>query len=457
VRLRADIATLPATAAPIALNGPLRALALASVAVLGVAATHTPGLALAAFALPVLLAFVVTRPEWILILFLTAGIYKQDPRVTSVLPVDVTVVLGGLLVLALLVHVVRRDVRIPPQVFLLVPLVVMLLHGLLGRAPEYGHEKALRFCTLTLLSIIASAVLFNDRRALQRFLVAIAVIGFVLSLDALSQRNVTSEGRLTGYGSNPIPLARIGALTLAYGWVRFHFARRPFDRVLYAAVLAVSCVCVLGAGSRGPVLAIVLGMAAISMHTAVHHGRSPIGTTTLLMIAGFVAAGILFASLPSLPLQRFQLLFSEDKGTSILLRGMLMATALNFTLTHPLGLGVGGFARHAILDLRYPHNIFLEVGAELGWIPLLGIMILMAWSIHTLFQILRREYSWSAVYLALVVLVPAMNSMVTGDLNDNRILFAVLLLPFAYRRWLEPTRARGAATPARSRSAGSRG
>jgi hypothetical protein len=435
--LRSGLAAATASGAALPLPRSARVAAVAGALVLGIAVAHSAALVLALCALPVLFVLVGARPEWVLILFLTAGIYKQDPRVTSILPFDVTVVLGVLLVLALVLHAVRRPVRFPAQGLLLVPLIVMLVHGLLGRAPDYGHEKALRFCTLTLLAILASGVLFAERTDMRRFFFALAAIGFVLCFDALSQRNMTSEGRLTGFGSNPIPLGRISALTLAYGWVRFHFAQKPFDKALYAAVLAVSCACVLGAGSRGPVLSILAGMALISVYTSAHHRRSPIGMTTLLLVAGFVTVAILFASIPSLPLHRFQLLFSEDKGTSVLLRGMLMATAYKLMLAHPFGIGVGGFARHAVLDLHYPHNLFLEVGCELGWIPLVALMALIAWSIRTLFNILRREYSWPSVYLALVVLVSAMNSMVTGDLNDNRVLFAVLLLPFAYRRGMD--------------------
>jgi hypothetical protein len=307
----------------------------------GLAVTVQPVPVLAAVALPILLALVVSRPEWILILFLTAGIYKQDPRITSVLPIDVTIVMGSVLVLTILVEAVRRPLRIPGQIWLLAPLVVMVAQGIIGRAPEYGHEKALRFCTLTMLGVLGGCVLLTETERLKRFLLAIAAVGFLLSVDATHQPETTTEGRLTAHGSNPIALARVGALTLAFAWIRFHFARKPFDKVLYIVILAVASVCVLGAGSRGPVLSIVLGMGLISFVTTAHHGRSPVGITTMLLVGGLAALVISFSVIPSLPLYRFKLLFSEDKGTSIFLRGLLMATAFKLMLTHPFGLGVG--------------------------------------------------------------------------------------------------------------------
>ena len=80
------------------------------------------------------------------------------------------------------------------------------------------------------------------------------------------------------------------------------------------------------------------------------------------------------------------------------------------------GLGVGGFAEYAILGLRYPHNLFLEVASasELGLLPLLGLLILCAWTLRTLVHILRTEYTWFSLYLSVVVLTSLANSMVMG-------------------------------------------
>jgi hypothetical protein len=407
---------------------------LLAAAALGVTVASLPVLALALLLAAPVLLLVVRRPEWILILFLTAGIYKQDPRLARVLPLDVTMVTGGLLAVAVVIRVARRPLHVPAAALALLPLVAAVGLGLVSGAGEYGADKAMRFCTLTVLAIVAGCVLLEDRPSLVRFLWGLAVLGFLLSLDATQAEQTTSEGRLTAHGSSPIALARIGALTLAFGWVRFHFARRPFDKLACLGVLAVSCLCVLAAGSRGPLLSIVGGMMLISVVSAAHHGRSPLSMTSILIVVGLGAAAVSLAAIPSLPLHRFQLLVSEDKGTSILLRGMMFATAWKLTLTHPLGIGVGGFERYALLDLKYPHNLFLEVGCELGWIPLLALVGLIAWSLHTLFEVLRREYRWTSMFLALVVLTSFTNSMVTGDLNDNRLFFAVILLPFIYRR-----------------------
>lgn len=431
-------ASAPSTAQRVLhLPAATRVAMLASAAVLGVMVAMVPALALALLLAAPVLLLVLCRPEWILILFLTAGIYKQDPRLASVLPLDVTMVTGVLLAVAVVVRVARRPVHLPPQAVVLVPLVAAVGLGLVGGAGEYGADKAMRFCTLTLLAIVAGVVLLEDRQSLVRFLLGLAALGFFLSLDATQAEQTTSEGRLTSHGSNPIALARMGALTLAFGWVRFHFARRSVDKLLYLLVLGVACICVLAAGSRGPLLSIVGGMMLISITSAAHHGRSPLSMTSILIIVGLGAAAISLAAIPSMPLYRFQLLVSEDKGSSILARTMLFAIAWKLTLAHPLGVGIGGFERFAFLDLKHPHNLFLEVGCELGWLPLAATLVLVGWSLRAAYHVVAREYSWSSLFLSLVVLTAVTNSMVSGDLNDNRILFAVILLPHVYRRQIE--------------------
>jgi hypothetical protein len=112
----------------------------------------------------------------------------------------------------------------------------------------------------------------------------------------------------------------------------------------------------------------------------------------------------------------------------------MYATALGLTLQNPFGLGLGGFERYALLDLRYPHNMLLEVGCEMGWLPLLGLLILIAASLVCMVRVLRREYSWQTLFLATVLLNSLLNAMVSGDLNDNRLFFATVLLPFVHRR-----------------------
>jgi hypothetical protein len=386
--------------------------------------------AAAVFAL-IVVATGFARPEVVIVLFLTAGLYKQDPRINSLVPIDLTVLLGALLALTLLPRL--RRVFIPRESILLVPLFTAVGLGLFSPANSYGADKALRFCTLTALVTVASLAIIDSPKRLQRFLVALAILGFVVSVDALRNQD-TEWGRLTSSGSNPIPLGRIGAIAFAFAWIRFHFAKNRLERLGMIVVFGFAALCTLASGTRGPVLSTVASLLMLSAVTYSAHRRMPIAIGPLALCA--VLGTILFALTagPTLPLQRFELLVSENKGASILIRGYMFATAWKLTLANPLGIGIGGFDRYAPLELHYPHNLFLEIGCELGWLPLLSLLLFLALGILTTVRILRREYTWHTLFLGLVFLSALMNAMVSGDLNDNRLLYATFLLPFTYSR-----------------------
>jgi O-Antigen ligase len=384
------------------------------------------------FIIPAVLIAAMRLPEAIIVLFLTAGLYKADPRIASLVPYDLTVLLGGLLALALLPRL--RNVRMPRVALLLVPLFAVAGWGVVAPANAYGADKALRFCTLTALVTVSSIVIVDPPRSLRRFLIGLAALGFVTSIDALMHQETTQWGRLTFGGSNPIPLGRIGAIAFAFAWLRFHFARGKLERLVMVAALAFTAACTVASGSRGPVLSILGSLVVVSVVTYSAHRRAPLAVGPLIVggIVALVLAG--FAGEMARPLQRFQLLFSEDKGGSILVRGFMYMTAWKLTLTHPFGIGIGGFESYAPLDLRYPHNLFLEVGCELGWIPLIGLIVFLGLSLWTTVRILRREYAWHTLFLSLVFVSALLNAMVSGDLNDNRLLNATFFLPFLYAR-----------------------
>jgi O-antigen ligase len=392
-------------------------------------------LLLVGVAAPLLLVASLTRPEIVFVLFLTAGVYKQHTVVTRLVPFDVTVGIAAVLCVALLVRVLRRPLHIPLAALLLLPLLVTIGLGLMSPPNAYGAEKASRFLTLTCLATVSGLVFLDRREQMHRFLVGVAVLGMVITVTAVTERSVNEIGRLTLAGSGPIALARVGALTFAFGWLRFHFARSLAGRIGAAAIVILTLFCVLNSGSRGPTLSVAVALVGVSLITALHHGKSPISLLPLIVIAGIVTLLVSVLTLPYIPLHRFELLLAENKGTSVFARSVLFAIAWKLTLQNPLGIGVGGFDSRVPMDLTYPHNLFLEVGCELGWLPLAGLLALIVCSMGAMYGVLKREYSWTSLFLAVALLTALLNAMVSGDLNDNRVFFAVVLLPFVYSRF----------------------
>lgn len=398
----------------------------------GVVAAIAPKFLFAIVVAPIVVCVGAARPEFVLVLFLTAGLYKQHPALTNVFPFDATVCIASLLLVLLLVRFLRRPIHIPLAAVFIAPVILIMLVGIVAPVNAYGAEKALRFVGLTGIAMLSAVALLDGHAQMRRFLFGLALLGLVVSFSAVSERQTTEMGRLTLGGSSSINLGRIGTLALVFGWLRFHFSRSPFGRAAAAAMVVTTLFCVLNSGSRGPVVSATVSMLMVSLVTARFHRKSPVGMLPLITLAAIVAVLVSLVSLPYIPLYRFQLLFSEHKGASVVVRGLLFATAWKLMLSNPLGIGAGGFEKHAPLDYNYPHNLFLEVGSELGWVPLVGIVALTLWSMWTAFQVVKREYSWQTLFLAIVLLTTFLNSMVSGDLNDNRMFFSVLFLPFVY-------------------------
>jgi len=94
-----------------------------------------------------------------------------------------------------------------------------------------------------------------------------------------------------------------------------------------------------------------------------------------------------------------------------------------------LGHGLGSWPKLNKINAEraYPHNIFCEVGVELG---LFGLMFLsLCFFIFFLSPAsLRNLMSQNTCFICLyfLALFYMLNSLVSGDLNDNRPLFLFL-------------------------------
>lgn len=210
--------------------------------------------------------------------------------------------------------------------------------------------------------------------------------------------------------------------------------RKPF---IVAAILALSFLATLATGSRGPLLAGALSLLAIY------------GVWTkwiALRVLGFVAVAVIGVAIlfsewieelvPASSLWRLRSLVEAVFGQgeldgSSMARVQLMAEAVWMWSDRPFtGWGLGSYALFAeknpmISTHTYPHNFFLHVGAELGWIGFVVISVLVVWVLVRLYSRLRDPLVSAVAILTLFALVSAQFS---NDLYDNRWLWGMLLL-----------------------------
>jgi hypothetical protein len=86
----------------------------------------------------------------------------------------------------------------------------------------------------------------------------------------------------------------------------------------------------------------------------------------------------------------------------------------------------------------------LELGAELGIFAIITFLALAVCSYRAMFRVLRDAYSENApLYrtVFLMLILTCMDASVSGEMNNDRLLFFMLSMPFVLERivWKENT------------------
>lgn len=379
-------------------------------------------------------AFFLARPETAVALFLLVGMLKADPRISSTFAFDLTIVLAAVLALSCFLKLSRRTGSRPPvprPYPLYVLLVVMMLTSLFY-TPNVGAgaDKCARFVFLTGLAVVSPHILFDSVRKLRVFLYALAGFGFLFSLDALTR--LGGRERLTTLGGLTIQLGTAAGITLAIFWTML-LPRFPLrHRVLMLPLLAVPLLALIGSGARGP----VVGAICVLLFGVVVH-RFLLADAVILAAVG--CAGLALVGIPQASYEYLSTLLGARSIAVMGFRNDLMSLAWQLIQEHPfLGVGIGGYPYYSPNPQIYgwPHNIFLELGAELGIMAALIFAALVACSFkEAVAQIRDRQFPLLNLSFAVLSLMifGFLQMIKSGDINDNRSMWLYLGLPFLLR------------------------
>lgn len=371
--------------------------------------------------------------ELVLALFLTAGQFKSDIRVEW-LPVDLTL-LTALATAAFVVWVfLKGQLRLPRSLFILVGFYLLFLPAIFWTDwNSYAIEKTTGFFTLTLLATVAPQFLIRSRNELFRLLNALALLGGIMTIDALL--SLITQGEVVAARLTTKQLASFGATSIGFGrvvgatllWAAVLGVERRLNYLLALGVIGALAIALLGSGSRGPLLG---ALAVFVLMLVFDKRRTAFRIVRILMIV--VIGGIVIRlSLPLIPansLLRVETFLEGTLGSSELIRLQAFSFAWQGIQENPLGTGLGGFETYSpwIRWTRpYPHNILLETLLEGGWLTgmyLIFLALLALRKVHAL--VLHKAWDPEAMGLFAILLFFLMNAMVSGDLNDNRALFA---------------------------------
>jgi O-antigen ligase len=383
------------------------------------------------------LATLLLYPEFALALYVVVGDVKGDDRVASLLPVDLTLALGAVLVTGICLNFLRRKqiVSVPSVYFLLLALVALMAASL-AYTPVFdaGLEKLGRFLTVTAIVIVAPFFVLGTPQAMKRFLIAFSLAAFAICAFSLTELGGTQ--RLVTPSSNTIGLGHIACALIILIWFamvpRFAFPGRMFTYGL----LVVPGVALIGSGSRGP--AIALGIVIL---ISLFFYRRLLLDLACLTVVGLV--GLPFLHIPASALEYMESLVRSRSMTGLLsFRGELLDYGWTLLQQHPLtGVGLQGYRYHSLNAAVYnwPHNIFLEMACELG-IPAGLLVCAIFWSairesLRQLKNCLCPCCTLSHVTAALLV-IGIINAMNTGDINSDRSTWLFVSLVFVVRGYV---------------------
>jgi len=397
----------------------------------------------------------IRRPPILLAVFVFVPFFKEAPGLRA-LPLDPTIALAGLLIVALFDALVIRPGRLVPRkppIGFLVPVLIIglaLLMGLLWSAePNYGREKAFKYLTVTLLAALSPFVFLTTEKALLQFLCTIAAGAVLVAVLTPILPPTVAAGIATEYDTRgrfsfggqifPARFLFTGALVL------FLLPGLTASRWRWTAPVAALGVTFVGFGfgARGPIGAFVATLVAVVLVLALRSGRH---LAVVLAAVAISAAVLPFVTVPPTAGQRIEETARDPLAT---LRGdtryVLYDQATSMIASDPvLGAGTGSFAAYTAIvspprqTLLYPHNIFLELWAEAGVIPViafLGAVVGGVWAL--LGRLVRTCVPRRRQLLTLVLGLFILNFLATqmsGDINHNRATLVFLGLAWMLGR-----------------------
>jgi O-antigen ligase len=303
----------------------------------------------------------------------------------------------------------------------------------LGSSPDqaYGSMKVQLYVADVLIFFLGAIFVGSRRADLQLFFLvllgvtAISSLVFLVQLVGGAAQQLISGRFSLATQEYPIDLARASADGLLVAIYFLLSAYRRSLRVPVALAIPVVAIAMIAAGSRGPVVAFVVGLAALLALSA----------TSSRARRRFALVGVVFALVaivvplvvPSTTIGRaLSTIVGSSSGLSSNGRSDLWSIAIaSFSQHFALGLGTGGFASlpsSVSVGILYPHDLFLEMASELGIIGLTALVIIVGGLIVRLAGLWRStldEDRLVATILIALFLTALTNACISAAIYGN--------------------------------------
>ena len=318
--------------------------------------------------------------------------------------------------------------------FYLLALLMTPILWLVFDVTDYGFEKAINFWLIVIPISVVIAEKYERKDVLNTFYILLAVT-CLLALLSFFGPSITerADGRMTALGGGPIVFARwmgFGIITLLFLPVKIKYIYK-YSLILIFFILA------LATGSRGPILGLFLtGFVYVFLNFNRVIVRISLGVFLLISVLVFSGVEKQIAKLGNS--KRVFMNISKKGGSkqSTSTRNNLAIGSFLLLQNYPLGVGAGNWqlitnklSPTHLMPLEYPHNLVLEVACEYGIQTVLLLLLLFLYVFHLSYhKMIKYKNDKTSFYplLFYLFLFFFFNSLVSGMLNDSRLLFIII-------------------------------
>jgi hypothetical protein len=368
------------------------------------------------------------------LLLVYVGNFKANPLL-SWTPVDPTF-LGAALTSIGVLAVAGRS-TIPRGMWPVLALWALFMPAAILHAPGlYAAHLVTYFYTLTILSALGPLFLMRSevRQKLwvimQIILAAAVTGGALLSSHPQPVADIAARVYLTGPGT--IESGDMAAVVVLSCFI-FALTRRR-RRGLMLALGAAAAATMFATGSRGPVLALAVALATVATFapaSGVYRTVRITAMTFVIFLSWYFVRGYTTGGAGRIAAT---LLAGSDQDTTSKIRLSLWREAWDVIPGHFWGIGWGGLNDLGPLNgggllgqpgLPYPHDIWLEVTAQAGWIAGAALIVFVWCGLRRLRRLAASPYP--AVLFGMAVFWVIQASL-SGDVNSWRCMWASLAI-----------------------------
>ena len=367
-------------------------------------------------------------------LFLFAGVYKPAPYLKALPPViNLTAIFVVLSFLVAVGLVLQDDVR-PQRVGIILTSLFGIFVGYallsLFWSPwgAYAVDKAIALVATSAWALGGAAlVIATDQRRVRRFLGVALVFALVAAGVTFFNVGRPSDARI---GANYIILGRIiGFGTVVAAYQLLYHSRSVIERLVLCSVIGIFCTALAVGGSRAALLTTLVVIVGLGLIAAQSDSSTFSRSFAYAALGGVTVFGALVVFFGWLPHTLARLMTTSiAPGKSLGSRVVYWRDSVQAIGAHPfLGHGLGSWpVVTGAPEARWPHDIILEVLVELGAVGLVLLGVVVVFGLAILRHNARSTDGTGGILLFGLAAFLSLNALISGDINANRYLFAVI-------------------------------